>query len=60
MKDSDGNPVIGKEYIFYCAGFKYQGTLIAETETHWTVDDQRQGTVHLPKGGTIAVEVKDD
>ena len=44
MNDRDSNT-----YIFWVGTFKYQGIVIKETNTHWVVNEIKEGILEIPK-----------
>jgi len=38
-----------KKYIFWVGSYRYLGTIISETDTHWKVIDIKEGIIDIPK-----------
>ncbi len=49
---------MSERYTFWVNEFKYVGEIVAETSTHWIIQDRFKGRILLPKGNTIREELK--
>ena len=38
-----------KKYIFWVGSIKYSGTIISETDSHWLVEELKEGRIEIPK-----------
>jgi len=48
-----------KEYIFFYKAFRYSGKIISESETHFIINDYKEGEIHLPKSETLIKKRKE-
>jgi hypothetical protein len=40
----------------HVGAFKYEGELVSEDDTTYTIDDIKEGIVRLPKSSTVLIE----
>ena len=52
--------VVGKRYVVFYRSYKYEGVIVAETSTHFILQDIKEGRVHLPKQDCVMREVNGD
>ena len=38
-----------KTYIFWVGSIRYSGNIISQTETHWVVNEIKEGEIYIPK-----------
>ncbi len=47
-----------KQVIAFYRSFKYEGYLIDTTDSHFIIEDFKDGVIYLPKQETLLKEVK--
>jgi len=45
----EGMKELKKRYIFWVGNIKYSGNVISETNTHWLINDIKEGEIEIPK-----------
>ena len=46
-----------KKYEFWFGSIRYFGHIVSENDTHWIVEDIKEGIIHIPKASTTKKEV---